>query len=233
MSNAVTLRTATLEAVNDDGTVSLSVEGEALRARLAAPGYTRPTAGDTVLVARDDAQCFVVGALIEPRAEVLATRAGVTAAIERRGEVESLRVTDREGNLLFEHRPSEGVTVISVPRGDLEIRAPSGSVRVMAGQRVEVTAREAEVKVSEAKVTARQLTSTIDRVREVVGVLETRAERVIERAKNVYRDAEELSQTRAGRLKLIAERTVHVLGRHTLFKAEQDVKIKGEKVYLA
>lgn len=233
MSNAVTLRTATLEAVNDDGTVSLSVEGEALRARLAAPGYSRPAAGDTVLVARDGAQCFVVGALIDPRAEVLATRAGVTAAIERRGEVEALRVTDREGNLLFEHRPSEGVTVISVPRGDLEIRAPSGSVRVMAGQRVEVTAREAEVKVSDAKVTARQLTSTIDRVREVVGVLETRAERVIERAKNVYRDAEELSQTRAGRIKLIAERTVHVLGRHTLFKAEEDVKIKGEKVYLA
>jgi hypothetical protein len=56
---------------------------------------------------------------------------------------------------------------------------------------------------------------------------------VIERARNVYRDAEELSQTRAGRIKIIAEKTVHVLGQHTLFKAREDVKIKGEKVYLA
>ncbi len=233
MTTPATLQTATLAAVHDDGSVTVTVDGTAMRARLAAPGYASPEAGDEVLVAVDDARCFVVGSFAPARAEVLATRGGVSAAIERRGDAESLRVTDAEGNLLFEHRPAEGVTVISVPRGDLEIRAPTGSIRLQAGQRVEVAAKEADVKVGEARVTARQVTSTIDRVRQAVGVLETRADRVIERARNVYREVEELSQTRAGRIKLIAEKTVHVLGKHTLFKAREDVKIKGEKVYLA
>ncbi len=163
----------------------------------------------------------------------LVARSGVRAELRGAGAGESLRVLDAAGNLLFEHRPGEGLTVISVPSGDLELRAPMGSVRVVAGKRVEVRAAEADVKVTEARFSARQLVSTVDRVREVVGVLETRAERVIERAKNVYRDVEELSQTRAGRVKLIAERTVHVLGQRVLVRAADDVKIKGEKVHLA
>jgi hypothetical protein len=35
------------------------------------------------------------------------------------------------------------------------------------------------------------------------------------------------------RRKLIAERTVHVLGQRVLMRAAEDVKIKGEKVHLA
>jgi hypothetical protein len=163
----------------------------------------------------------------------LVARSGVSAELRGAGDREALRVLDAAGNLLFEHRPAEGVTVISVPQGDLELRAPAGSVRVVAGKRVEVRAQEAELKVTEARITARQLVATIDRVREVVGVLETRAERIIERATNVYRDVEELAQTRAGRVKLIAERTVHVLGQRALIRAREDVKIKGEKVHLA
>lgn len=174
-----------------------------------------------------------------PRADVaepvtrLVARSGVSAELRGAAGGEALRVLDAAGNLLFEHRPAEGVTVISVPQGDLELRAPAGSVRVVAGKRVEVRAAEAELKAAEVRLTARQLVATVDRVREVVGVLELRAERVVERAKNVYRDVEELAQTRAGRLKLIAERTVHVLGQRALVRAREDVKIKGEKVHLA
>ena len=232
MPGPTVLQSAIVEAVHDDGTVTVTHEGASASARIAAAGYVRPAAGDAVLVAGDDRERFVVGVLSATRAQIV-TRGGVAAEVETRGEAETLRVTDATGRVIFEHRASEGVTVISVPHGDLELRAPNGSIRLQAGKRVEVRAPEADVKVGEARVTARQLTSTIDRVRQVVGVLETRAERVIERARNVYRDAEELSQTRAGRIKIIAEKTVHVLGQHTLFKAREDVKIKGEKVYLA
>jgi hypothetical protein len=227
MPGPTVLQSAIVEAVHDDGTVTVTHEGASASARLAAAGYVRPAAGDAVLVAGDDRERFVVGVLSATRAQIV-TRGGVAAEVETRGEAETLRVTDATGRVIFEHRASEGVTVISVPHGDLELRAPNGSIRLQAGKRVEVRAPEADVKVGEARVT-----STIDRVRQVVGVLETRAERVIERARNVYRDAEELSQTRAGRIKIIAEKTVHVLGQHTLFKAREDVKIKGEKVYLA
>jgi hypothetical protein len=49
----------------------------------------------------------------------------------------------------------------------------------------------------------------------------------------VYRDVEGLSQTRAGRLRLVAEEALHLMGRRALVKAREDVKVKGEKIYLA
>ena len=48
----------------------------------------------------------------------------------------------------------------------------------------------------------------------------------------MYRDATELSQTRAGRMRMVAETTFHILGKRTLIKAEEDVKLKGEKIHL-
>ena len=40
-------------------------------------------------------------------------------------------------------------------------------------------------------------------------------------------------RTRAGRLRLVAEKTVSLLGQRAVMKAREDVKIKGDKVYLA
>lgn len=167
---------------------------------------------------------------------VLTTNTGVSAALvsaldERGGEI--LRVTDAAGRLLFEHHTSQKVTVICAPEGDLELRAPHGSVRIIAAEGVEVRAESLRAKVGEAVVEGSSLRAVFGRVKTLAGVIETRAERVIEQAKNVFREAEELSQTRAGRLRFVAEKTVHILGQRALVKAREDVKVKGEKVYLA
>lgn len=171
----------------------------------------------------------------EPEPAVLTTQTGVSAALvaDRDGAGEVLRVTDAAGRLLFEHHTAQRVTVICAPDGDLELRAPHGSVRIVAAEGVEVRAETLRAKVGEAAVEGRTLKATFERVKTLAGVVETRAERVIEHAKNVFREAEELSQTRAGRLRFVAERAVHILGQRALVKAREDVKVKGEKVYLA
>jgi hypothetical protein len=66
----------------------------------------------------------------------------------------------------------------------------------------------------------------------VAGALEVRATQLVERAKNAYREAEELAQQRAGRLRVVAETTFHLLAQRALVKAEQDVRIKGEEIAL-
>lgn len=176
-------------------------------------------------------------AVAEPELEtsVLTTQTGVSAALvtDREGAGEVLRVTDAAGRLLFEHHTAQRVTVICAPEGDLELRAPHGSVRIIAAEGVEVRAEALRAKVGEATVEGRSLRATFERVKTLAGVVETRAERVIEHAKNVFREAEELSQTRAGRLRFVAERAAHILGQRVLVKAREDVKVKGEKVYLA
>jgi hypothetical protein len=173
--------------------------------------------------------------LVEPTRETLTTVTGVSASLVRESatHVEVLRVTDAQGRLLFEHHTHTGTTVIVAPEGDLELRAPAGKVKIVAAEGVELDTNSVHARVGDATIEGRSLSTTFVRVRAVVGVIETRAERVLERAKNVYREVEELSQTRAGRLRLVAEKTLHILGQRTLIKAKEDVKVKGDKVYLA
>jgi hypothetical protein len=162
----------------------------------------------------------------------LTTSDGVVARITNETHGDVLKVSDQAGRLILEHRASDGVTILHAP-GDLEIRADAGSIRMVARDTFEVRAREANVAVDHATVRSKTITATADKVRQVVGVLETTAGRILERAKDVYRDAEGLSQTRAGRIKLVAEKTFHLLSEQVLVKAKDDVKIKGEKIYLA
>ncbi|TAK33400.1 MAG: DUF3540 domain-containing protein [Myxococcaceae bacterium] len=182
---------------------------------------------------RDDSEAPVAAQESESTG-TLTTVTGISASITRSAlDAEILRVVDADGRLLFEHNTSTRVTVIVAPEGDLELRAPRGKVKIVAAEGFELDTPTLHAKIGEARVEGRSLSATFERVKSAVGVIETRAERIIERAKNTYREVEELSQTRAGRLRLVAEKTVSLLGQRAVVKAKEDVKIKGDKVYLA
>lgn len=186
---------------------------------------------------RDDSEAPVATAeAVEDLAATgtLTTLTGVSASITRGAiDAEILRVVDADGRLLFEHNTSTRVTVIVAPEGDLELRAPRGRVRIVAAEGFELETPSVHAKVGEARVEGRTLSTTFERMKTAAGVIETSAGRILERAKNAYREVEELSQTRAGRLRLVAEKTVSMLGQRAVVKAKEDVKIKGDKVYLA
>jgi hypothetical protein len=180
-------------------------------------------------------------------ATVVEASDGSRAALEATASGEAIRVRDGRGRLLFEHLAAEGRSVVHVPEGDLDLVVP-GSVRISAGAelslssaqqasvtapRIAVKADHADVRVDEARVSARALETAVGHVLQVVETLEVRAGRVIERARETYREVEGLAQTRAGRLRLVAEETLHLLGRRAQMKAQEDLKLKGEKIYLA
>lgn len=134
----------------------------------------------------------------------LALRAGRSAVLEAvRGDGPSARIAMQPGEL----------TLV-------------GSVLTAAADRAELLASRIGVK-------AHQLESHVDRVRTVASVLDVRAGRIVERAKDVYREVERLSQTRAGRLKMVAKATLHLVGENTLVKARDRMKVKGERIHLA
>ena len=122
------------------------------------------------------------------------------------------RVRDEAGRVLFEYHAREGRSVVFVPAGDLELRADAGAIKLSARDGVSV---------------ATPATLSVE-----AGVVETRAGRIIESAKNVYREVSELAQMRAGRVRWIAKETFHLLGRTAIIKAEEDVKVKGAKIHL-
>lgn len=119
---------------------------------------------------------------------------------------------------------------VSTPDGELDLDGPDARLR--AGT-IDARAARARLRADHARLSARRLLTVADRVKHVATeVLETHAGRLVERARESYRDVEELSQTRAGRLKLVAERTLSVLGLDTRIKARRDVKVLGDKIYL-
>lgn len=97
---------------------------------------------------------------------------------------------------------------------------------------LETDAKRADVKIGEINLVARTLRTAIHRVRERVEHVERNAGRVVERAREIYTEVEELSQTKAGTLKLVAEEALTIFGGSTTVKAREDVKVKGEKIYL-
>jgi hypothetical protein len=158
---------------------------------------------------------------------------GTTVRLDESSGAEVLSIHDAGGRLIIEHRPAEGRTIVGAPAGNLELRADHGSITLAARDAVRVEARRADVTLDEANLVARSVTTVTQRARHVAEVLEVQAGRILEKAKSVYRDVEDLAQTRAGRMRLVADATFHLLGKRTLFKAEEDMKLKGKKIHLA
>jgi hypothetical protein len=139
--------------------------------------------------------------------------------------------SEREVRLESAHAVRLGTT----PAGD----RPASSLLMdargthLATPHLEARAGTARAEVEEASLSARALSTTCQTVRQTVDVLEVKAGRILEQAENVYREVKDLAQTRAGRMRLVAEASFHLFGRRTLFKAKEDLKLKAEKIHLA
>lgn len=172
----------------------------------------RPEEGRTVVCAAGDL-AFRAGGDLDLTAEgAVRVRAGTDLDLEGRGDVR-LASTDVEGNVASSLSMREGRTQLRTERLGAEL------------DRADVTVQEANLVVGTLRTVAR-------RVKHEVGLLETRAERIVEKAQESWRETEGLSQTRAGRLRLVARGALQAIGEETLIKAREGVKIKGEKIYL-
>jgi hypothetical protein len=207
-----------VRAASEGALVVELADGCAVDARVVLGLPVAPRAGDVVLC--------VCARVESGRAEhyVLAVVSALRAAPE----------PDRA--LTVEH--DDGRSVVRLPRGhvrfeadgDLEL-ASTGTVRV-EGARIEARAHDADVTLDRAVLRARRWESVIARASQTFEVLETRASRIVQRAKDVFHEVEDLAQTHAGRVRVVADDAVHVHARRALIKADEDVKLRGEKIHL-
>jgi hypothetical protein len=209
---------ATVLSAADDGALTLCLPaGDVVVARPVLGLPVAPQAGDAVLCAP------ALGAEGRTEHYVVAVIATLRPAEA------SLRVT---------HDAANRRSVVQLPpgsvrfeaEGDLEFSATK-TVRV-EGARIEAKAGDADVTVDRGTLRARRWETVAAVAVQTVDVLETRATRVVTRAKNLYQQVEELAQTQAGRLRLVADGAFHLHARRVLVKAEEDVKLRGEKIHL-
>src|SRR5215831_9899006 len=155
---------------------------------------------------------------LEDKLEELVTRSGMAAQLERAPSGDILKIRDPAGRLLIEIRDDSHTVVIGVAEGDLELRADKGRVKIAGAEGVEIAGKSVSVRA--------------EHLRQAIGVLETRAKRVIEKAGDVYREVEGLSQLRAADVRIVATETFRALAERFRLRTKKDVKIDGEKIYL-
>jgi len=90
---------------------------------------------------------------------------------------------------------------------------------------VGLDAERGDFNVEETKYTGKRLLSKVDRLESIAGS-------VIAKARNIYQTVEELSQVRAGRMRTMVTKTFHFKSKKAFVKAEEDYKIKAEKIHL-
>ena len=128
-------------------------------------------------------------------------------------QIARLSVTDAGGR---------STAAVSLEPGSLELSSPE----------MVLTAQRGEFYVQHARYTGEEFLGRIGQVKLIAVKLETAARTVIQKARNAYRTVEQLFQVRTGRMRTLVKGTYHVKSRKTMMKAEQDVKIKGERIHL-
>lgn len=224
--------------------------------RLAVVGEYVPQVGDSVLVASDEHRNgYLIGVLralreVEPRAELsveLEHRPGEGRTVLRipAGDLCLEAVNGR-----VEIRGAEGVHVTSdrdvaiESKGHVDLCAQDAEGRERSGLHLHGDAAELAAGVLTAKaahlhalaeratLVARRADTHLERLRHRADVVEVEAGKILERAKESYRTVEGLAQTHAGRLKLVAETTLHTLAERTKMRAKSIFAIDGDKIYL-
>ena len=252
-TTGIALATVTGVASSTRVTVSRGAAATPRPATIAVFGGYAARAGDVVLTAETDAaDLYVIGVVTALRAvtdDADPGRAPSRVEGPAPSSVEGpVVIRDRAGRAVLEHDPERGKTVLHAPEGDLELRADHGSVTVVArddvklhgkrrldlsGATLGASAARVEALVGDVRVVGKSLRTAFETARHATGILEVQARRIVERAKATYRDAEDLAQTRAGRVRTVVETTFHVLAGTAIVKAEEDVKLKGKKIHLA
>ncbi|WP_437309836.1 DUF3540 domain-containing protein [Sorangium sp. So ce388] len=199
---------------------------EAGRVVRAAGGAFVVASGATEIEARRAVSCMV---------EPMAGDVVLVSALPERGAY-ILAVLERQGS-----------DVSVVLEGDLHVKLPSGrfvvgaaegvtfasgkEVAVVAGE-VKVNARRGSVLVESLSYLGTAVQAEIEKAKIKAAAFDASVERVVQRAKRVYRFVEEIEQLRAERVDYVAKKNISLRGENTLVTAEELVKLDGAQIHL-
>ncbi len=188
--------------------ITVRADGELFTARRAASCLVEPRPGDRVLACRQPGGDSFVLAVLE-------AAAGDETVIAVEGD---LRLNLDSGH--FTVAAQEGIDM-----------ATAGTLETVAGQ-VKIDALRGRINLHELIFKGARLQAGIERVRLLAASAETVVQRLVQRAKRVFRTVEEDEIVRAGRVDVSASKTMSLSGKYTVMTARQDVKIDGERIHI-
>ncbi len=160
---------------------------------------------------------------------------------------EIMQVFSKDGGIVFEYDTQTGRYRLHVPHGDLEVSTGTGDILFNAAKNIRFAAPESVIfdsngigmnaqngnfRIEKTAFTGTEFTGSIRKAKLMMERMESIAETVIDKAKNIYQTVEELMQTRTGRMRTLINTSWHCKSKKAFLKSEDDFKIKGEKIYL-
>ena len=130
--------------------------------------------------------------------------------------------TNQAINMTASNEPGTTGSTFSLESSKINMQSPELGVNVRAGDFV----------IDETRLTGKIIKTTFESARFVTGRLESLSGTVIEKVKNLYRTVDGLHQVRSKRMRTLVDETYHFKSRKAFLKAEEDIKIKGEKIHL-
>jgi hypothetical protein len=102
----------------------------------------------------------------------------------------------------------------------------------LRGEAVNVEAHRARAVIGQAALVARSVAATADRMAIAAGEYERLAERVIERARDSFREVADLCEERAGRVRSLVRGVYALSSRRTTMRSSDDTTIDGSRILL-
>jgi len=171
-----------------------------------------------------------------------------------------LEMRSPEGQLLFAYDVRSGCAEVFLPKGDLSLSAPDGEIHLNArdgihlkaggdetdasevsvdvhgvrlrGTELQARAKDGHLKLDRGSVVVGHLDTAYESVRQVAGLLETQARRIVESTKESFRHAEELQETKAGRVRWLVKGAFNLMGGYAQLKMDEDLSIDAEQIRL-
>jgi hypothetical protein len=228
------------------GGASVNAEVWALMAIAGAP---RLAPGDNVLVAGEDTdEMYIIGILktTTTPAKTITLSGGTSAQASGKPGEQTMNVFSQKKELLFEYDEATGTARVNMPTGDLEFVTEKGNISFQSGRdisfhghqvdmnthKIGVSAQKGDIRIEETVYTGRKLLGNIGHAKLIAERLETVAQTMIEKAKNLYQSVDELSQIKTGRMRTLVKKTFHFKAKKAFVKAQEDYKIRAEKIHL-
>ena len=166
----------------------------------------------------------------------IAAATGASASVEQ----DAIVVRDAQGAVVFRFDSCTGVATLVSPGSELRLSAPHGKLVLEAGTDIELRAggstrllsRDLTAAVDTANLQVEKLQVTSTDADIVVDRWRLKADRILEKAGDVYRDIDGLLQTHADRLRAVVRGATQILSGRTLIVREKETAIDGEKVLL-
>lgn len=159
----------------------------------------------------------------------------------------NLEFTTQDGDIVFDTSKNirlKGNTIELASRSNIQLSVTDAlgqlisslSIRPkrlkLSSAQINMTAQKGEVHIKETRYLGKIFRGTVEDSKLIAGKLTTIANSITEKAKNVYKTVEQLSQLRAGRMRTLVDSSFHLKAKKTYMKAEESFKINADKIHL-